>query len=276
MGNSSANKFDEILIRASLFQHIKVEYAAYILTLTLNRPNKRHAIDRIMANELVYCLDLARQYHEIRVVVIRSEGAVFCAGADLLDFNVKDFTPTTGIPSVGELNDLPRTMREASTPIIVSVQGIAMAGALLMICNATHVIASDQAQFSAPEVKRGLWPYMVMAGLLRVMPRRRALDFMMRAYVLDAESARRQGLVTEVVPSEGLTAAIDGLAIELSEAAPVALRLGLEAFYHQEELSFEDAIPYLKGMLDKTLVTEDAQEGITAFKEKRAPVWRGH
>lgn len=276
MGNSSANKFDDTLIRANLFLHIKVEYAAYILTLTLNRPDKRHAIDRIMANELVYCLDLARQHSEIRVVVIRSEGAVFCAGADLLDFSNKDFAPTTGIPNVGELNDLPIKMREASKPIIVSVQGIAMAGALLMICNATHVIASDHAQFSAPEVKRGLWPYMVMAGLLRVMPRRQALDFMMRAYVWDAESAMQHGLVTEVVPSEKLTAATDDLAAELSQAAPAALRLGLEAFYHQEELAFDDAIPYLKTMLDKTLVTEDAQEGISAFKEKRAPVWKGY
>jgi enoyl-CoA hydratase/carnithine racemase len=253
-----------------------VEYVAYILTLTLNRPDKRHAIDRIMANELAYCLDLARQHNEIRVVVIRSEGAVFCAGADMLDFSNKDFVPTTGIPNVGELNDLPIKMRQAAKPIVVSVQGVAMAGALLMICNATHVVASDRAQFSAPEVKRGLWPYMVMAGLLRVMPRRQALDFMMRGYSLDVESAMRHGLVTEVVPSKELTTTTDDLAAELSQSAPVALRLGLEAFYHQEELPFEDAIPYLKGMLDKTLETEDAQEGIAAFKEKRAPVWRGY
>ncbi|MBL4606587.1 MAG: enoyl-CoA hydratase/isomerase family protein [Pseudomonadales bacterium] len=275
MGNSSAKKFDTTLICAKLFLHTRVEYRAHTLTITLNRPEKRHAIDRIMANELVYCLDLARQNNEVRVVVIRSEGAVFCAGADLMDFSNKNFAPTTGIPYIGELNDLPIKMRAACKPIIVSVQGVAMAGSLLMICNATHVIASDEAKFSAPEVKRGLWPFMVMAGLMRVMPRRPALDFMMRAYPLDATSAEQQGLVTQVVQSDELALETDNLAAELAQVAPAAIRFGLEAFYQQESLDFDEAIPYLKEMLDKTLKTEDAKEGIAAFKEKRQPVWKG-
>lgn len=274
MGHSSAPKLRNELIAPHLFECTKVAFSEQVLTITLNRPDKRHAINKVMANELVYCLDLAKKHVDVRVVVIRSEGPVFCAGADLFDLHSSTAPSSTHLPHLGELNDIPLKMRQLCKPVVVSVQGMAMAGALLMICNATQVIASDQAQFSAPEIKRGLWPYMVMAGLCRVMPRRQALDFMMRATVLDVTAARQTGLVTDVVAADALTASTKALANELAQLAPTTLTLGLEAYYQQELMPFEQAIPYLKTMLDKTLLSDDAREGIQAFKEKRPPRWQ--
>jgi len=273
MGHSSAPKLRNDLIASHLFECTKVAFSEHVLTITLNRPDKRHAINKVMANELVYCLDLAKNHADIRVVLIRAEGPVFCAGADLFDLHSSTAPIAMRLPCVGELNDIPLKMRQLCKPVVVSVQGMAMAGALLMICNATQVIASDQAQFSAPEIKRGLWPHMVMAGLFRVMPQRQALDFIMRAQVLNATAARQAGLVTDVVAADTLNATTLALARELAQLAPTTLTLGLEAYYQQELMPFEQAIPYLKTMLDKTLLTDDAKEGIQAFKEKRPPHW---
>ena len=273
MGHSSAPKLRNELIASHLFECTKVAFSEHVLTITLYRPDKRHAINKVMANELVYCLDLAKNHADIRVVLIRAEGPVFCAGADLFDLHSSTAPIAMQLPPVGELNDIPLKMRQLCKPVVVSVQGVAMAGALLLICNATQVIASDQAQFSAPEIKRGLWPHMVMAGLCRVMPQRQALDFIMRAQVLNASAARQAGLVTDVVAADTLNASTLALARELAQLAPTSLALGLEAYYQQELMPFEQAIPYLKTMLDKTLRSDDAKEGIQAFKEKRPPHW---
>lgn len=266
-------KFSDDLIAPHLFVCIQVSFAEHILTVQLFRPDKRHAINKLMANELVYCLNLAKHCVDIRVVLICSEGPVFCAGADLFDMQTNILPENMSLPMLGGLNDIPLKMRACCKPILVRVQGATMAGALLLICNATHVLAADNAEFSAPEIKRGLWPYMVMAGLCRLMPPRQALDFMMRATVLNAEAARQAALVTEVLPAHRLNTACQMRASELAALPPTTLSLGLEAYYHQADLAFEAAIPYLKSMLDKTLLTEDAREGITAFKEKRRPRW---
>ncbi len=107
------------------------------------------------------------------------------------------------------------------------------------------------------------------------MPQRVGLDFIMRGYKMDAKTAQQHGLATEVVPAAQLDSRVAELAQELAELSPATMRLGLEAFYRQELMAFDDAIPYLKEMLDKTLKTADAKEGITAFLEKRKPVWKG-
>ncbi|HEX4975683.1 MAG TPA: enoyl-CoA hydratase/isomerase family protein [Pseudomonadales bacterium] len=266
-------KISEELIAAHLFVCTQVSFAEHVLTVRLNRPDKRHAINKVMANELVYCLQLAKECLDVRVVVVCSEGPVFCAGADLFDMQTNTLPDNMPLPMLGGLNDIPLKMRECNKPVLVAVQGSAMAGALLLICNATHVLAAENAEFSTPEIKRGLWPFMVMAGLCRLMPPRQALDFMMRASVLNASKAQQLGLVTDVVPLSGLASASQCLANELAALPPTTLKLGLEAFYHQADLAFEEAIPYLKNKLDQTLLSADAEEGIRAFKEKRKPHW---
>lgn len=259
-----------------VFEAIRVEIADHIMTLTLNRPRRKNAINPVMTNELIYAFDAAATDPQIRVVVIQAEGDVFCAGADLTTMGQREVPDTTStVPGRGEMHELSIRLRRLCKPSICKVQGPALAGALLLVCNATHVIAADHATFGTPEIRRGIWPHMVMAGLFRVMPRRAALDFIMRGAAMDATAAAGCGLINRAVPAAELDREVDVLAAELASLAPATMRLGLEAFYAQELMPFDDAIPYLMGMLEKTLATADAHEGIAAFMEKREPVWKG-
>ncbi|HYW04317.1 MAG TPA: enoyl-CoA hydratase-related protein [Gammaproteobacteria bacterium] len=259
-----------------VFEAIRIDVSDHIMTLTLNRPRRKNAINPVMTNELIYAFDVAAQAPEIRAVVIEAEGDVFCAGADLSTMGKSEVPDTTStVPKRGEMHELSIRLRRLCKPSICKVQGPALAGALLLVCNTTHVVAADHATFSAPEIKRGIWPYMVMAGLFRVMPRRTALDFIMRGERLDAAAAAACGLINRAVPAAKLDGAVSGLAGELASLAPATMRLGLEAFYEQELMPFDEAVTYLMGMLGRTLETEDAREGIAAFMEKREPVWKG-
>ena len=257
-----------------IFDTVEVGVQNHIMTLTLNRPEKKNAINETLSNEFIYALSYAAQERGIRVVVLAAKGDVFCAGADLKSFQGQKRKSKSTVPGSIDKKNIANSIRNLYKPVIAKVQGAVLAGALLMICNATHVIASDHVYFCAPEIKRGLWPYMVMAGLFRVMPRRAGLDFIMRGNPMNALHAQQYGLVTEVVPADQLDCRVAELAREMSRLAPTSMQMGLEAFYHQELMPMEDAMPYLKKMLEKTVKSQDAQEGIAAFFEKRNPQWK--
>jgi enoyl-CoA hydratase/carnithine racemase len=141
------------------------------------------------------------------------------------------------------------------------------------VTNATHAIASKEAAFSAPEIHRGLWPFMVMAGLFRVMPRRAGLDFIMRGKPIDSKKAQEWGLINEYVNRDELDKRVDEITKELASLAPKTMQLGLKAYEKQDSKSFDEALPYLKEQISECFKSEDAKEGITAFLEKRKPNW---
>ena len=142
-----------------------------------------------------------------------------------------------------------------------------------MVTNSTHAIAIKDAQFSAPEIKRGLWPFMVMAGLFRVMPKRAGLDFIMRGQPIDADKAEKWGLINKSVEASDLDNSVNTLATELASLAPETMQFGLEAYERQDSMSFNNALPYLQEQITKCFEGDDAKEGIAAFLEKREPDW---
>lgn len=148
-----------------------------------------------------------------------------------------------------------------------------LAGALLIVTNATHAIAVKDAKFSAPEIHRGLWPFMVMAGLFRVMPKRAGLDFIMRGQPIDSSEAEKWGLINKCVDRVELDDAVSSLAEELANLAPETMQFGLEAYEKQDSKSFDEALPYLQEQIAKCFEGKDAKEGIAAFLEKRKPNW---
>ena len=256
-----------------VFDAIEWAVSGHIMTLTLNRPKVRNAMNAAMTNELIYCLDYAKQASNIRVVVIAAKGSVFCAGADLNMLSGKQYSTSSTVPGQGDLTDISLKIRDLHKPVIVKAQGAVLAGALLIVCNATHVIAATTARFSAPEIKRGIWPFMVMASLFRVMPKRAGLDFIMRGCDISAEQAVAWGLISEVVSADKLDAKVVALARELASLAPRSMQAGLAAYYHQENQSLDEALPDLRKMLSETLDSADAKEGIEAFLQKRLPQW---
>ena len=250
------------------FQATKIKIENNILTITLNRPEKKNALNNVIMNEICYALSYAKQERDIRVVIIGAEGDVFCAGADL-----RREQSESNVPKIEGSDDISLLIRHLYKPVICQIQGSVHAGALLMVTNCTHAIAVEDAKFSAPEILRGVWPHMVMAGLFRVMPKRAGLDFCMRGQAIDANKAKEWGLINESVPADELESAVNELAKDLANLAPGTMQFGLEAYVNQDAMDFDDALPYLAKKSAETFAGPDAQEGIAAFLEKREPNW---
>jgi len=251
------------------FQATKINISNNILTITLNRPEKKNALNNVMMNELNYALAYAKQEREIRVVVVGAEGDVFCAGADL-----RRAKEESNVPKLDDANDISFSLRRLHKPVICKIQGSVLAGALLIVSNSTHAVAVKEATFSAPEIHRGLWPFMVMAGLFRVMPKRAGLDFIMRGQPINATKAEQWGLINQSVAASDLEKTVADLASELASLAPETMQLGLAAYEKQDALAFDEALPYLKEQIAECFQGEDAKEGIAAFLEKRKPNWK--
>jgi len=250
------------------FTATEIDIANNIMTITLNRPEKKNALNNVMMNEINYALAYAKQEKSVRVVVFAAKGDIFCAGADLSRTN-----SDSNVPKLDNADDISLAIRHLYKPVICKIQGSVLAGALLIVTNSTHAIAVNEATFSAPEIHRGLWPFMVMAGLFRVMPKRVGLDFIMRGKPIDSKKAMDWGLINKTVKKEELDKKVDKLADELASLAPETMQFGLEAYEKQDSKSFDEALPYLKEQIAKCFEGKDAKEGISAFLEKRKPNW---
>ena len=250
------------------FTATEINIANNIMTITLNRPEKKNAINNVMMNEINYALAYAKQEKSVRVVVFAAKGDIFCAGADLSRTN-----SDSNVPKLDNADDISLAIRHLYKPVICKIQGSVLAGALLIVTNSTHAIAVNEATFSAPEIHRGLWPFMVMAGLFRVMPKRVGLDFIMRGKPINSKKAMDWGLINKTVKKEELDKKVDKLADELASLAPETMQFGLEAYEKQDSKSFDEALPYLKEQIAKCFEGKDAKEGISAFLEKRKPNW---
>ena len=259
---------EKLSLKGLDFKTILLDIKNNILTITLNRPEKKNALNNVMMNELNYALAYAKQERSIRVVVIAAEGDIFCAGADLTRTKSE-----SNVPKIEGADDISLSLRHLYKPVICKIQGSVLAGALLIVTNATHAIAVRDAKFSAPEIHRGLWPFMVMAGLFRVMPKRAGLDFIMRGQPIDSSEAEKWGLINKSVDRVELDDTVRSLAEELANLAPETMQFGLEAYEKQDSKSFDEALPYLQEQIAKCFEGKDAKEGIAAFLEKRKPNW---
>lgn len=257
------------------FAYLLVEERDNVLTITLNRPQKKNALNPVMVNELAFAISYAHYHPSIRAVVIGAKGDVFCSGADLRAFTGGTEEHHSTIPAppgevlIGEL--LPRLHK----PSIARVEGDVYAGGFLLLAGCTYVMTCNHIKLGLPEVKRGLFPFQVMAALMEVMPPRKVLDWCIRGFNLDVERARQWGLVTHVTIQENIDKDLDKLLGEILTNSPTAIRLGMEAFDHLRRTHTAGQHEYLLNMLMRTVQTKDAQEGMAAFREKRTPVWTG-
>ena len=262
-------------LKQHTFAHLLVEEDNHLLTLTLNRPEKKNALNPVLFKEITYALHYAHYSRNIWAVVIAAKGDVFCAGADLKAFSGGSEQITSTVPDpTGEvvLGDVFYSLHK---PCIAKVHAPVYAGGFLITCGCTYVIASPNASFSLPEVKRGLYPFQVMYSMLQIIPARIVLDFCIRAKTVTANEAEKIGLVTKVVDADKLNAEVQALVEDIFQYSPSAISLGLEAFDDLRRIPASEAHNHMKQMLGEALQTEDAAEGLQAFIEKRKPVWKG-
>lgn len=242
--------------------------------ITLHNPERRNAIGPQMVNELLYALDDAHADEDIRSIVLTGDGKAFCAGGDFAQMSGAA-ADGPALPHKGDYADLLLAMVRTERPIIARVNGPAMGGGLGLVAASTFAIADLDATLGTPEINVGLFPMMIMAVLARVVPRRELLEMMLLGKKLSATEAQRIGIVNRAVRSGELDGAVNDIAGEIAKKSPLTVALGLRAFAAQDDLDLEKALPMLRDRLAECLGTDDAREGLMAFLEKRAPVWKG-
>jgi enoyl-CoA hydratase/carnithine racemase len=251
-----------------------------VLTLTINRPERRNAMTWEVIRGLREQVARAKADGAVRVVVLAGSGdQAFCAGADLSGMVPHEPDGVTDQYSQhhqarGWLAELFEDLWHLGKPTIARVQGWAMAGGFGLALACDMLIASDDARFGAPELNVGLWPYMVTVPMLRSMPPKKALELCLTSRVVGAEEAERIGFVTRLVAPDRLDDAVAEMAAVLASKPPGVMRLGRESFYAVLDSAATEALPYLHAMLTVTSQTAEAAEGIAAFAEKRPPSWQ--
>ncbi len=255
------------------FAFLLVEEADKVLTITLNREAKKNALHPQMVNELAYVFQYAHANKEIWIILLQAKGNVFCAGADLKAMAGMAAPHNSTIPAPkGEIL-IGEFFNKVHKPTITKVTGDVYAGGFFFLAGSSIVVAQDNLKFGLPEVKRGLYPFQVMASLMTVMPIRKVVDWCIRGYNLPVAEAKQFGLVTEIVAPEKIDEVTQGIIDELKQNSPTAIRLGLEAL--DTIKASEAQHKYLMNMLMQTIKSKDGQEGLKAFREKRAPIWTG-
>jgi len=251
------------------YECIVVETGDAISTIRLNVPERKNALSPQVVNELLYALEDAGADEAVRVVVLTGTGNSFCAGGDL-----KQMGKGT-LPPKGDFVDLLLAFRALEKPIIAKLNGYAYGGGVGLVASCDFAVAGESVKLGTPEIARGLFPMMIMAVLQRVVPRRKLLNMMLLGERLTSSEAESIGLLSHVVPDLALDEKVTALATTLASQSPTALRLGLRAFHHQADLDLDTALPDLRDRLFELLGTEDAREGLSAFFEKRDPIWKG-
>jgi enoyl-CoA hydratase len=256
------------------FKHLLYARRDAVATITLNRPDHRNALSTETVAELREALKEAKGEAQARVIVITGAGKVFCAGADLNSF-LSEQPELDRYLQRRPLADLFLEMTELGKPTIARVNGHALAGGFGLVAACDLAIAADGAQFGMPEVNVGVFPMLIMAIVFRNLPRKAAMELMLTGKRIDAAEATRLGLINRNVPAERLDQEVDALAAELAKKSPIGMKLGLEAFYRMQDMSFPSAIEYLNDQLAILSLSDDLKEGVTAFFEKREPRFTG-
>jgi enoyl-CoA hydratase/carnithine racemase len=255
------------------FAYLIVSEDDHVLTLTLNRAEKKNSLHPQLVNEIAFALHYAHFSKDIWAIVLQAKGDVFCAGADLkamigiIEPNDSTIPEPSGEVLIGEL------FNKVYKPTIAKVTGDVYAGGFFFLAGSNIVVAQDDIKFGLPEVKRGLYPFQVMAALLKVMPARKVVDWCIRGYNLPVVEAEKYGLVSMVTTPEDIDQEVDKIVNELKSNSPSAIRMGLESYDHIQPSAAEHK--YLFDMLQKTISSKDGQEGLKAFREKRSPNWTG-
>jgi enoyl-CoA hydratase/carnithine racemase len=257
------------------YDQLLYEVADGVATATLNRPEQRNALSGQLLAELVDAIKRARDDDEVRAVVLTGAGdKVFCAGADLGGF-------AADVPLVAKhfssdlFLEFFRLMPRLGKPSLCAANGHVLAGGMGLALSCDLVIAKEGATFGTPEINVGAFPYMIMSIIYRNVPRKKVNEMMLLGERLSGEQALEYGLVNRVVPAAEFDAAVADWAGKLASKSPVLMRLGHDAMYRQQDMALDDALEFLRSQLSLTFSTEDIQEGVKAFFEKREPEWKG-
>jgi enoyl-CoA hydratase/carnithine racemase len=246
-----------------------------VATIALDQPDTRNALSNELLTGLIGAFELAGADDGVRCVVLTStHDKVFSAGGSLDQF-------ASEVPLVHKhfgTERFPRLFKiimGLGKPTICAANGHVLAGALGLALACDLIVAKESATFGTPEINVGVFPFMIMALIYRNVPRKKANELLLLGERMSAEEAREAGIVNRVVPDAEFDAAVADWAAKLASKSPVLMKLGKDAMYRQLDMPFEDALDFLRSQLSLAFTTEDIQEGVKAFFEKREPHWTG-
>jgi len=242
------------------------------LWVWIDREHRRNAINSAVLAGIGSAVQLASADRGIRCIVLTGAGEkAFCAGADLSDgtttFQADADEPTT------DFGRLLRLVRAAPVPLIARVNGACVAGGMALMAMCDLAVAAEHARFGLPEVKVGVFPMQVLVLLRGILAARHISELCLTGALIGAARAAEIGLVNEVAPAGKLDERIDALVAQLREASPGALRRGKAAMFAMETMAFAEALAFAEGQIALLASTGDAKEGLSAFNEKRKPLW---
>ena len=244
-----------------------------IALVTLNRPQRRNALSLALMQELIDCLSEIGSRRDLRAVILAANGTVFSAGHDLSEMVGRDVSEYRRLFDV--CTELMEKLQSIPQPVIAEVQGIATAAGCQLVATCDLAIASEDAAFATPGVRIGLFCTTPMVALSRAIGRKRALEMLLTGELVDAHRAADWGLVNRVVAADRLRAETRQLAGRIAQASDMVVALGKRAFYEQIDLDQPKAYAYAKEVMSTNALAHDAQEGLSAFLEKRTPCWKG-
>jgi len=256
-----------------MYRYIVREREGSLAVITLNRPERRNALSLDLMLELIDCLESVAAEKEVRAVILGAAGKVFSSGHDLNELVNGSIAEYRRLFDV--CTQLMAKIQAIPQPVIAQVQGIATAAGCQLVATCDLAVASAEATFATPGVKNGLFCSTPMVALTRAVGRKRAMEMLLTGRGVDANAAAEWGLVNRVVPAAGLEAETRKLACQIAEASGFTIALGKQAFYAQIELDQPRAYAYAKEVMSMNAAAHDAQEGITAFLEKRPACWQG-
>jgi enoyl-CoA hydratase/carnithine racemase len=251
---------------------VRYEVVERIALLTLDHPEKRNALSAAMLARLKEQLDRSAADPAVRVVVLRAAGPVFSSGHDLRELVGGKEVDYAAL--FARCTEVMEAIRQLPRPVIAQVQGLATAAGCQLAATCDLVVAAENAAFATPGVKIGLFCTTPGVALARAVPLRKALEMLLTGTPISAAEAERVGLVNRVVPADRLEEETMALARHISRASPHTLALGKRAFYEQIARDRPAAYALAQRVMVENALAPDAQEGMRAFLEKRAPRWQ--
>jgi enoyl-CoA hydratase/carnithine racemase len=248
-----------------------------VALLVLNRPAARNCLSEALIAELTAALDAIRDDAEARAVVIAANGPVFSSGHDLKELSARRSDADGGRAYFAQIMDacsaMMQTIVRLPKPVVAAVQGIATAAGCQLVASCDLAVASERASFATPGVDIGLFCSTPMVALTRNVPRKHAMHMLLTGQPVAAETARTMGLINTVAaPGTEREIAVE-LAASIARKSAHTIKIGKEAFYRQAEMPLADAYRYAAQVMTENMMARDANEGISAFIDKRTPTW---
>jgi enoyl-CoA hydratase/carnithine racemase len=253
------------------------ENISEIALLTLNRPQARNSLSETMLQALGDALTAIARDRAVRAVILTANGPAFSAGHDLKELNARRADKDRGRAYFKHIMALCSGVMQQIVmlpqPVIAAVQATATAAGCQLVASCDLAVASRDAKFATPGVNIGLFCSTPMVALSRNVPRKPAMEMLLTGDMIGAEEAARIGLINHVVAAGNEREEALKLARKITAKSALTLKIGKEAFYRQIEMPLADAYKYASEVMVENMLARDAEEGISAFIEKRAPKW---